>query len=37
MFAITKAPDKNRVPYHLTSEEYFYCLCIAATYGRGIE
>lgn len=37
MFAIRKIPDENRVPTHLTSEEYFYCLCIATTYGRGIE
>lgn len=32
-----KLPDENRVPYHLTQEEYFYCFCIASTYGRGIE
>ena len=32
-----KVPDENRVPTHLTEDEYFYCLCIASTYGRGIE
>lgn len=32
-----KLPDKNRCTSHLTEDEYFYCLCIASTYGRGIE
>lgn len=32
-----KAPDKKRVPSHLSEDEYFYCLCIASCYGRGIE
>lgn len=34
---IEKKPDKQRVPSHLTEDEYFYCLCIASCYGRGIE
>lgn len=32
-----KLPDKQRVPSHLTEDEYFYCLCIASCYSRGIE
>lgn len=32
-----KPKDKNRVPTHISEDEYFYCLCIASTYGRGIE
>lgn len=32
-----KIADKNRVPTHLTEDDYFYCLCIASSYGRGIE
>lgn len=32
-----KEKDKNRVPTHISEEEYFYCFCIASTYGRGIE
>lgn len=34
---LDKKPDKNRVPSHLSEDEYFYCLCIASCYGRGIE
>lgn len=30
-------PDDDRVPSHLSEDEYFYCLCIASTHGRGIE
>ncbi len=29
--------DENRVPIHISQEEYFYCFCVAASYGRGIE
>ena len=29
--------DEERVRNHLSEEDYFYCLCIASTYGRGIE
>ena len=29
--------DEDRVPSHLTEDDYFYCLCIASTYSRGIE
>ena len=32
-----KLPDKQRVPSHLTEDEYFYCLCVASCYSRGIE
>ena len=32
-----KIADKNRIPTHLTEDDYFYCLCIASSYGRGIE
>lgn len=32
-----KIPDGNRVPTHLTEDDYFYCLCIVATHGRGVE
>lgn len=32
-----KKPDDQRVPSHLTEDEYFYCLCIASCYSRGIE
>lgn len=33
----SKQPDEQRVPSHLSEEEYFYCFCIAASHGRGIE
>ena len=32
-----KIADKNRIPTHLTEDDYFYCLCIASSYSRGIE
>lgn len=32
-----KKPDSSRTPTHLTEDEYFYCLCVASVYGRGIE
>ena len=32
-----KLPDSQRVPSHLTKEEYLYCFCITSSYGRGIE
>lgn len=32
-----KLPDSQRVPSHLTEEEYLYCFCITSSYGRGIE
>lgn len=35
--AENKVADENRVPTHLSEDDYFYCLCIASTYGRGIE
>ena len=34
---LNKQPDKDRSPSHLTEEEYFYCFCVASSYGRGIE
>ena len=34
---LDKEKDDNRVPSHISEEEYFYCFCIASTYGRGIE
>lgn len=33
----SKKPDDSRVPTHLTEDEYFYCLCVASSYSRGIE
>lgn len=35
--AENKVADENRVPTHLSEDDYFYCLCIASSYGRGIE
>lgn len=32
-----KKPDEQRVPSHLSEDEYFYCLCVASNYSRGIE
>lgn len=29
--------DANRNSSQLTEDEYFYCLCVASSYGRGIE
>lgn len=29
--------DENRIPTHLSQEEFFYCLCVVVSYGRGIE
>lgn len=29
--------DKERIRKSLSEDDYFYCLCIASTYGRGIE
>lgn len=34
---LEKAEDQNRIPIHVSEEEYYYCFCIASTYGRGIE
>lgn len=34
---LDKEKDDNRIPSHISEEEYFYCFCIASTYGRGIE
>ena len=35
--AENKVADENRVPTHLSEDDYFYCLCIASSYGRRIE
>lgn len=32
-----KPYDKEKVRNSLTEDDYFYCLCIASSYGRGIE
>lgn len=32
-----KPEDDERVSYHLTEDEYFYCFCVSSTYGRGID
>lgn len=31
-----KTEDTERVPSHVSQEEYFYCFCISSCYGRGI-
>ena len=34
---LDKPIDEQRSPVHLTEDEYFYCFCVAFSYGRGIE
>lgn len=34
---ISREPDKDRISTHLTEDEYFWCLCLSASYSRGID
>ena len=34
---IDKEQENERLSYHLTEDEYFWCLCISKHYSRGID